>query len=104
MSVGSTAVTRTVPEALLRVTARPLDAAIFPDIGDLNTPVGVRRARVARTIGLLAAFRGLRRDQLDEMLLMDAPVAAASRRVALYRILSALRQRRTLEDLVTPVA
>lgn len=93
-------VTSSLAAPLLRVTARRADQAEIRHLSDLTAPSLVRSLRVRRALALLAAFRGLRRDQLEALLLVDEPLARASRRVMTHRVVAELRQRGLLDELL----
>jgi hypothetical protein len=61
-------------------------------------------ARVRRTLRLLAAFRALRRVQLEAFLFADQAQTAESQRVVTNRVLRALRERGLVQAVVLPGA
>lgn len=60
-------------------------------LSDVTTPV--RTARSQRALRLLAAFRALRRDQLETLLLGAEQLTREARRVAVHRVVVDLRER-----------
>src|SRR5437773_3490528 len=90
------AATSSASTPLLRVAANRADRHDIPAPPDLTASVLVRSFRVRRAVALLAAFRGLRRDQLEALLFLGQPLA--SRRIATHRVVADLRRRGQLEE------
>lgn len=84
-------------EPLVGVTAAANTGASEPRYVDLSAP---RRDRVLRALRLVAGFGALRRDQLEDLLLGNERLTAASRRVLAYRVIAELRERSLVEQLV----
>src|SRR5439155_25744151 len=90
------AATSSAPTPLLRVAANRDQPPHIPAGPNLTASVSVRSFRVRRAVALLAAFRGLRRDQLEALLFLGEPLA--SRRCATHRVVADLRRRGQLEE------
>ena len=79
------------------LTAAANTGASEPRSVDLSAP---RRDRVLRALRLVAGFGALRRDQLEDLLLGNERLTAASRRVLAHRVIAELRERSLVEQLV----
>src|SRR5512142_1833328 len=96
------AVTPRATPALLRVTARSANDVAESANSERTAPVRSSSSRLDTSIRLLAAFRALRRDQLERFLFAGEALSAASRRVAAFRILGTLRERGLVQAVVLP--
>jgi len=87
---------------LLRVTVRGNDGGPDRVPSHVTAPARTATLRAEQALRLLAGFGALRRDQLEGLLLGDERLAAASRRVAAYRAVAALRDRALVQTVGLP--
>src|SRR5512135_1857516 len=90
--------------ALLRVIARAADDVAQRPISGRTAPARTSSSRLDATLRLLAAFRAVRRDQLERFLFAGEALSPASRRVAAFRVLGTLRERGLVQAVVLPGA
>jgi len=95
-------VTPGVTAPLLRVAPGSQNGAAKAANRERTAPARTSSSRLEATLRLLAAFRAVRRDQLEAFLFAGAPVTPPSRRVAAFRILGELRERGFVEAVVLP--
>ncbi len=89
---------------LLRVTAQAQNGAADSTNSERTARARTSSSRLDASIRLLAAFRALRRDQLERFLFPGEALRPASRRVAAFRVLGTLRERGLLQPVVLPGA
>ena len=99
-----TRVTADVTAPLLRVTRTSENDAATDANRQWTAPARTSSSRLGATLRLLAAFRAIRRDQLEAFLFAGAPLTSPSRRVAAFRILGELRERGFVQAVVLPGA
>jgi len=97
-----TRVTPGVTAPLLRVTRRRGNDAAGAANRERTAPARTSSSRLNATLRLLAAFRAVRRDQLEAFLFAGVPLTPPSRRVAAFRILGRLRERGFVQAVVLP--
>lgn len=97
-----TRVTPGVTAPLLRVARGGPNHAAAEANSPRTAPARTSSSRLHATHRLLAAFRAIRRDQLEAFLFAGAPLTQPSRRVAAFRILGALRERGFVQAVVLP--
>src|SRR6266516_6987585 len=97
-----TRVTPGVIAALLRVTRRRENDAGADADSQRTAPARTSSSRLEATLRLLAAFRAIRRDQLEAFLFADQAIALPSRRVAAFRVLGKLRERGFVQAVALP--
>lgn len=98
------AVTSTATAALLRVAAQRQNGPANNADPERTARARTSSSRVDASIRLLAAFRALRRDQLERFLFASEALSPASRRVAAFRVLGTLRGRGLVQAVVLPGA
>jgi protein involved in plasmid replication-relaxation len=91
-----------VTAPLLRVAPGSQNGAATAANRERTAPARTSSSRLEATLRLLAAFRAVRRDQLEAFLFAGAPLTPPSRRVAAFRILGELRERGFVEAVVLP--
>jgi hypothetical protein len=101
-----TRVTPSVTAPLLRVARRSDNDAEGNANSQRTAPARSSSSRLDATFRLLAAFRAIRRDQLERFIFADEAIAPPSRRVAAFRVLGELRERGFVQAVVLrgPVA
>jgi len=97
-----TRVTAGVTAPLLRVARGGQNGAAAAASRERTAPARPSSSRLDATLRLLAAFRAVRRDQLEAFLFAGAPLTPPSRRVAAFRILGELRERGFVQAVVLP--
>jgi hypothetical protein len=97
-----TRVTPGVTAPLLRVARGSQNDAAAEANSPRTAPARTSSSRLSATLRLLAAFRAVRRDQLEAFLFAGAPLTPPSRRVAAFRILGELRERGFVQAVVLP--
>jgi hypothetical protein len=97
-----TRVTPSVTAPLLRAARRSDNDAAADANPQRTAPARTSSSRLDATLRLLAAFRAIRRDQLEAFLLANEAITPPSRRVAAFRILGELRERGFVQAVVLP--
>src|SRR5437870_11540765 len=97
-----TRVTPSVTAQLLRVTRTSENDAATDANRQWTAPARTSSSRLDATLRLLAAFRAVRRDQLEAFLFAGVRPTPPSRRVAAFRILGELRERGFVQAVVLP--
>ena len=95
-------VTPGVTAPLLRVARRTDNDAAADANPQRTAPARTSSSRLQTTLRLLAAFRAVRRDQLEAFLFAGLHQTPPSRRVAAFRILGELRERGFVQAVVLP--
>jgi hypothetical protein len=91
-----------VTAPLLRVARGSHNGAAADANRQWTAPARTSSSRLDATLRLLAAFRAVRRDQLEAFLFAGAFLTPPSRRVAAFRILGELRERGFVQAVVLP--
>jgi len=95
-------VTPSVTAPLLRVARGGQNGTAAAANRERTAPARTSSSRLSATLRLLAAFRAVRRDQLEAFLFPGLPLTPPSRRVAAFRILGELRERGFIQAVVLP--